>query len=852
MTSALPRSFPSLLIHPWIWRMAWRDSRRERRRLAVFAASIITGIAALVSVHALRATLERGLGLQARELLGSDLQVSARVPFDERARAAFAGVSVDADYETNFTTMMRFPSGEARLVQLRALGGKFPFYGPVETEPAESWSELREQAAPVIFLEPALLDQFGVSPGDAVGLGAVELPIRGTVRQTAPRTGRFAGFAPDVYANRAAVEATGLLDRTSLAGHHAHLKLPPGSDPQQAAAELVRLFPDAGWEMETPDSRREQLGDVLARFEQFLALIALFSLVLGALGVASAMQAQIRRRRASIAVLRCLGLSPQGALAVYFVQASVIGLAATLVGTALGVLLHIAIVAWFREALPVALGILPAAGVLLRTAAAGFLACLGFALLPLLQVRDIPPLAVLRDQAGAPSRRRATLRAVPVAVSLFVLLATLSFPGTGNLQRGLAFPAGLAGVFLLLLLSGKALILAARHSSRAPFGYLARQGIANLFRPQNQTLLFVVSLGLGVCLLALTLLARAQILRQIDVAEASAGPNLYLVDVQPDQTEELRTLLGRQGLPVLESAPMVAMRLVSVGGRDVRELRDEGKMPEWVLRREFRSSYRASLNDTERTVEGRWPPAAHPDRPVPLSLETGMARDLGMGLGDRLVVNIQGRRLEAEVVHLREVDWSRFNLNFFMLFPPGVLDDAPGFHVMTTRLPEDTTSGRLQAAVAGQFPNVSAIDLSLVLETVRSLLGRVAQAVQVLSAFTVVAGLFIMAGIFLNGRDQRAHDAVLLRTLGASTRQLRAILCMEFGTLGLLAAVAGGLLAVGAHALVARFAFSAEPVFPLLPLGALMAFAVVLSLLMGAVFSRGVCRTAPLSILRKE
>jgi len=853
MTPALPGSFLRLAVHPWIWRMAWRDSRRERRRLAVFAASIVIGVAALVSIHALRATLERSIALQARELLGSDLSVSARAPFDDHARAALAAETVAADYETNFTTMMTFPSGEARLVQLRVLDGLFPFYGPVATDPPEAWSALREQTAPVVFLEPALLDQFGLAIGDDVRLGDAALTVSGTVRQTAPRTGRFAGFAPDVYVNRTALAATGLLDRTSLAGYHAHLQLPPGTDPSRVATRLTALFPEAGWEIETPDSRREQIGAVLDRFEQFLALVALFGLVLGAIGVAGAMHAQIRRRRPSIAILRCLGLSSRGALAVYFVQAAALGLLATLAGALLGVALHAGLVAWFREELPVALSVLPPATVVARTTIAGFLACLGFALLPLLQVRDIPPLAVLRASAGGAGRWRSVGRALPVVLFLFALLAGLSLLGSASLTRGLAFPLGLAAVFALLAGAGQLLILAARATARAPLGYLARQGLANLFRPQNQTLLFVVSLGLGVCLLTLTLLARAQILRQIAVTEAGTGPNLYLVDVQPDQTAGVRDLLAERDLPVLESAPMVAMRLVSVNGTGVRELRDEGRVPAWVLRREFRSSYRETLNDTERGIAGTWPPAAwDPASPVPLSLETGMAGDLGVGLGDRLAVNIQGRLLAAEIVHLREVDWSRLNLNFFMLFPSGVLEDAPGFHVVTTRLPEGTTSGRLQADIAETFPDISAIDLSLILETVRQLLGRVAQAVQILSAFTIVAGALIMIGIFLNGREQRAHDAVLLRTLGASTRQLRTILCVEFGALGFLAALAGAALALAAHVLVARFAFSADPVFPIAPVAAILTGAAALSVLMGALLSRGVCTAPPLSILRRE
>ena len=534
-------------------------------------------------------------------------------------------------------------------------------------------------------------------------------------------------------------------------------------------------------------------------------------------------------------------------------QAAVLGILATVAGTLLGVALHAGIVAWFREDLPVALALLPPPGVVLRTASVGFLACLGFALLPLLQVRDIPPLAVLRHNSGGLGRLRLILRALPVGLFLFALLTLLSILGSTSLPRGLAFPLGLAGIFLLLLLAGQLLILAARRGAKASPGYLTRQGLANLFRPQNQTLLFVVSLGLGVCLLTLTLLARAQILQRIALTESGTGPNLYLVDVQPDQTNSVRALLAERQLPVVESAPMVTMRLVSVNGTEVRQLRDEGRVPAWVLRREFRSSYRTTLNQSEREIAGQWPPAPwKPDAPIPLSLETGLAENLKVGLGDRLAVNIQGRTLEAEIVHLREVDWSRLNLNFFMIFPPGVLEDAPGFHVVTTRLPEGTTSGRLQAAIAEKFPNISAIDLSLILATVRELLGQVGQAVQVLSAFTVAAGLFIMTGIFLNGREQRVHDAVLLRTLGASTRQLRNILCVEFGVLGFLAALSGSLLALGAHLFIARFALSAEPVIPLGSVVLVLCGAAALSMLMGGLLSRGVCHAPPLSILRRE
>lgn len=815
---------------------------------------MVAGITALVTIQSLRASLDRGIGLQARELLGSDLLVSARQPFDGPSRETFAKLADAVSYETNFTTMLSFPGSGARLVQLRAVEGGFPFYGTVLTDPEGAWREISTSRHPVVLVEPALPVQFGRSTGDDILLGSAQLRIDGTVRQAAPRTGRFAGFAPDVYVNRTALDATGLLDRTSLANYHAHLRLPDGGAPAATAERLQTMAGERGWEIETPADRREQIGNVLDRFERFLSLIALFSLVLGAIGVAGAMQAQIRRRRTSIAVLRCLGLSSSGALAVYLAQAAALGLASTIAGTLLGTALHSGIVWWFRDELPLSLALWPPAIVVARSAAAGFLACIGFALLPLFAVRDIPPLAVLRNAPDGTTRRNRWRRIFPVGAALFALLVWLSLGGQTPLRHAFAFPVGLLVVFLLLALAGRALITATRSVPLLPGGYLLHQGLANLGRPQNQTLLFIVSLGLGVFLLSLTVLARAQVLRQIEATAAGTGPNLYLVDVQPDQTRGVEELLAADGLPVMENAPMVAMRLDSVNGRDVAELLAEDRVPAWVLRREFRSSYRDRLNPTERTIAGTWPPpaASVAPSPVPLSLETGMAEDLGVGLGDRIVVNVQGRKLETVIVHLREVDWSRLNLNFFMLFPPGTLEGAPGFNVFTTRVPEEVSSGRFQALLARGFPNVSAIDLRLILETVRNLLDRVAQAVQILSVFTLVAGTLIMAGIFLNGRDQRMHDAVLLRTLGASTRQLRAILGVEFGVLGALASAAGCSLALLAHAAVARFVFDAAPVFPWLHLGAVTMGALSLALLMGAWLSRGVCQSPPLTILRGD
>lgn len=836
---------------PWAWRMAWRDSRTRRRRLLVFALSIAAGIAALVTIHSLRASVDRAVSTQAKSLLGADLQISSRQPFsaaDVEGVGQWAGA---LSREVSFTSMMHVPAADAaRLVQVIAHEDGFPFYGEIETEPADAWA--RHRSAGGVLLEPALLEQFQIGVGDVVELGESELEVVGVITRSIGGT-RFASFAPSVMLRFADVEATGLAGDRSLARHRMNLMFDDGVAASTTGL-LRERFADRGWRFETPDSRAEMLGDALDNLQQFLGLIGITALVLGAMGVAGAIHAHVSRSIPSVAILRCLGCPRRLAFSIYLVQAGVLGLAGALAGVAAGVGLHLLILTFYQDQLPLAVEVAPVWPVVLRTGVIGAAVCLAFALLPLWRVRGVSPVEVLRRLPSGAARggRAATALLVLPLLGLLVWLATLD---GGGWQRALLLTAALVLAFVLLAGLAYGLARVARRVLRPGWPFELRQGVANLHRPHNQTLMFTLSLGLGTFLILTIFLARGQVLQRIDLTDLADSPNLYLVDVQPDQVDGVRALVEELGLPVLESAPMVTMRLESVRGTPVRELEQTGQVPRWVLTREFRSSYRDHLNPTETLVAGQWhPQPADASGVVPVSLEQDIAGDLGVGLGDRMVMDVQGIPIEIEVASLREVDWSRFNLNFFMLFPPGVLEHAPGFHVVTTRTGEGRAAdaGALQRRLATEFPNVSAIDLTLILDTVRSLLDRVAGVVQVLAGFTVVAGLAIVVGALLNGRDQRRRESVLLRTLGASSRQVRRILVVEAAALGLVSALAGALLAAAAHAGLAVFVFESTPWPPLMPVLAAATIGVAISVLAGLALSRGVCHASPLAILRHE
>jgi putative ABC transport system permease protein len=839
----LPGNLVTALFHPWTWRMAWRDSRSQRLRLVIFSLAIVSGIAALVAIHSLKASVERGIATQAKALLGSDVQITSRRAIAEEDYHRLKGMSSRASRETSFPSMVKFPNGSARLLQIRGVEGDYPFYGKVETNPPDAWQRL--QAEPGILLEQAMLDQFQARPGDLVQLGESRLPILGVVVKPAPRASRFSGFAPEAYVRLSEVMKTGLLGTNSMSSHAVHLELPPGKSAEEAKVRIRADFAETPWRLETPEDRRENLGDALDNFQRFLGIIALASLVLGAIGVAGAVHAHVSRRVPAIAILRCLGCPRHLACAIYFAQAGALGLVGAIIGAFLGIALQTGVLLAFRGKLPLEVNPSPEWMVVAQTTAAGFAVCCGFALLPLLKIRRISPAVTLRSGATLEGR---PLRAIPIYLLLAGLLVLLALNNDPDWKRALALIVGLAVAFAVLALVARVLMAVTRRLVRPGWPYLLRQGISNLHRPRNQTLLFLLSLGLGTFLLVTILLAGNLINRRLDINQSAESPNLYLVDVQPDQVDGVKQVLARQGLPLLESAPMITMRIESVRGVPVREAKG---IPRWVARREFRSTYRDYLNPTETVVAGEW----HKTIPtggglVPLSLEEQIAKDMRLSIGDEITLDVQGVPVAARVTSLRKVDWSRFNLNFFMVFPPGVLEDAPGFHVVTTRTASPAQSGGLQRALVGPFANVSAIDLTLILDTVRDILGKISAVVSVLAGFTVLAGLPILIGTLLNGRDLRLRESVLLRTLGASAKQVRAILTIEYAALGLLSAVTGVALAVAANAALAVYLFKTDP----WPEAGILAGAffttISISVAGGLLLSRGVCNHPPLEILR--
>lgn len=835
----------------FVLKTAWRDARQQRRRLFLCALSIVFGVAALVAVDSFAANLTRALDAESRALLGADLEITSRSGFDEQAEWLFDVIGGTQARETRFASMAYFPkAGQTRLVQVRALGGGFPFYGKFETEPpGMNPAQMNE---PVIVLDPLILVQYGLERGDLVRLGEVDFTIVAALVRV-PGEAAFAGlFAPRAYIPLSQLEATGLVGTGSIVFHRvyfAELDRPAGDIADTHAAR----FAEARLEAETVVDRREEVGEPLQNLTNFLSLVGFVALLLGGVGIAGAVQAYLERKRETVAILRCLGSRARSAFGVFFVQIAGIALVGAVAGALFGVLCQAALPRLLAPLLPFELNFFIHLPSVLAGVVYGFITAFLFGLFPLLPLRRISPLQAIRAGFEAGPRQREPL-ALLLGLVATVALAAFCMSRTEVGWHGLVFAAGL-GLVTLVLWQVAVLLKFVLKRFFKPSHFLVRQASANLHRPNNRTVYLGVSLGVGTFLIFTLVLIQSGLLQQTNIAARSNDPNLLFFDVQSDQYTGLEALLGERNLDIMEAAPVVTMRLSEVAGRPVSTIKNDPDrtIDEWILNREWRSSYRGELGSAETLVGGDY--VAHWDglkEPVPISLEADMAGDLGLGIGDFLTFDIQGVPVEVEIRSLRKVDWTELRPNFFATFPLGVLEGAPQWWIAVARSPDVETTVAVQAELFRKYPNISAVDLNVVINALQNIFGRINFAIRFMGLFTAITGIIILANAVTTSRDQRIRESVLLRTIGASGGQIRVILALEYALVGFVAAVIGVGLALLASAALGIWVFKVDFALPLGLVAGAVAAVTALAVGTGMLSSRGIASHPPLAVLRRE
>jgi putative ABC transport system permease protein len=861
--------------------LAWRESRSPRRLLLMMA-SVTAGVAALVAIGSFTRNLQTSVREQARALLGADLAMGSATPFSPRAETQIAGIVQSARAGgkeplvarvVSFAAMAYVPrTAGARPVQVMAIDGAFPFYGTIETAPAGGWPRLGEGGG--VLVDPSLLSVFDARVGDTLSLGDARLEIRGTVVNYPGDVGIRSALGPRVYLSGRDVERTGLLRFGSRARYDVYVKVPSGVDAQRLAdRNRVRLASERT-SIRTVSEDQRSLNNSLGRLGRYLSLIGLVALLLGGLGVASAVRALMKKKMETIAVLRCLGATAGQIFAAYLLQAVALGLAGSVLGAAIGVALQYLLPRVMRGLLPVDVAFSPSPAAIAGGLALGAWVAGLFSLLPLLSIREVPALAVLRRAFEPPPRGRRDWRR-PAAVLVLVLsvvgLSVLQAPSPG---AGLAFAASI-GVALGALWGAAVLLMkAVRRLFPTRWPYVWRQGLANLYRPANQTAMVILALGFGAFLLDTVYLVHHNLLRDLRVGSTRERPNLALFDIQPDQRDGVLALVRREGLQAGAPVPIVPMRIASLKGRPAGALLAEGtaaappgegrgeprpgQPSRWTVRREYRSTYRDTLGSSEKLVAGaQWAPGSwrspHPaNEPVPISLEEGLAKEMGVGIGDLVTWDVQGVAIPTRVASLREVEWARFEPNFFVVFPEGPLESAPQTFLTLTRVADAGHRARLQRSVAEAFPNVTALDLAQVQEVIERVIARVSLAIRFMALFSLAAGVVVLLGAVAASRDQRIREGVLLKTLGATRAQVARVILAEYLSLGTLASVAAlGLSLLGGWALL-HFLFEAPFAVPAAPLFAFSAGVVALTATIGLWSARDVFARPPLEALRAE
>jgi putative ABC transport system permease protein len=834
----------------WIWRFAARDTRGNRGRLLLFVSSMVLGVAALVSINSFGDNLRAAIDAESRTLLGADLSIESSTRFNDRVEAIIDSLGGTQSRRTSFASMAYFPrTASSRLVTVRGNEPGFPFYGAVETDPPEAATSYFDTGGALI--DGTLMQQYGITLGDSMRIGYMSYRVEGRLLQTPRESAAVMLFSPRVYVPLARLDTT-LLAAGSRADYEVYFRFTDGRDADAAIEPLQDELRSYRVGTDTVEEERENWNEALTNLYRFLGLVGFTALLLGSLGVASSISVYVRQRIQTIAVLRCYGASIRSTIWIYVLQASGMGVFGALVGSAVGIGIQTLIPRVLSDFLPVDVVFRVSWTAVLMGSAIGLGVTLLFALLPLLSLRHVSPLSAIRSGVeNAPRRRGASWWATVGVIGLGTTGFAVAQAPTPAM--GIGYAAGILVVFLLL--AGTAKLLMALLSRRPPAGvsYTIKQGMANLYRPNNQTLTMMLALGLGTFLVTTMLVSERTLVSQITVVGDADRPNLIFYDIQPPQVEPVRALIEGEGLQVLEQTPIVTMRIHAVKGRTVQELREDSTArATWAHRREYRSTYRDRLTDSETLVAGTFTPVWTGEGPIPVSVEQDVADELEVDLGDPIVFDIQGIQVPAVVGSIRTVDWRRMQTNFFIVFPDGSLDAAPALHVIMTRTETEEASGNVQSAVVRALPNVSAIDLSLILSTFDAIFSRIAFVARFMALFSVLTGLIVLAGAVLISRFQRIEESVLLKTLGASRKTVLQIMSVEYLVLGLAASLTGILLALVAGWTISLFVFEAPLSVPFGSVGIIMASVVVLTLVIGHLNSRGVYDRSALDVLRNE
>lgn len=840
--------------------LAWKESRTARRRLLLYMSSISLGVAALVAIDSFASNTQRSVREQARALLGGDISLTSRQPFSKRLTTQLDSLQqrgVRLADVTTFTSMALVErTGGTRLAQIRGVTPGYPFYGEILTQPAGQWARL--QSGRFALVDPALLLAVNGHVGDTLALGFARFIIIGTLVSVPGDVGVSSAIGPRVYIPARYVDETSLLLFGSRSERETLVKLPPDLPPQRFLFQIKPSLDSSQVRARTVAETEFNLTQAIDQLRDFLSVIGLVALLLGGIGVASGVNAFVMRKIDTVAILRCLGATSGQVLGIYLVQAVVMGFLGAAAGAILGIGVQLLLPRVLAEFLPVDVRITVESGAVATGLLVGVWVALVFALRPLVALRNVSPLQTLRRESDAAALRGAAFDPVRVLVALVVVLsiAALGVARAETVQQGLGFAAGIGIAVGFLYVTAAALSASARRVVRPNWPFVLRQGVAALYRPGNQTRSVVLALGFGVFLMSTIYQVQRNLLRTVTVKLEASRANVVFFDVQGDQGDPLDSLIRAKGYTVVQRTPMVPMKISSVNGVPAAQLATDTvngrRRPGWAARREFRSTYRDSLVPSEKIRSGKFHTGGSRPPALPeVSVDVAIANDLRLKLGDTITWDVQSVLVPTRVTSFREVNWTRFEPNFFVVFESRALDKAPKQFVVLADVRGDAAVARLQRDVVERFPNVASLDLTLIQQTVGRVLGKVTAAIRFMAALSLALGIPVLFSAVSATRRERLREGVLLKVLGATKRQVGRIMLAEYLLLGGLGSLVGVVLSVGGAWGLMHYVFK-QPFSPALaPALAVALLMIGIAVSIGMLTGRDVFRETPMAALRE-
>jgi len=829
--------------------MAWRDSKASFKKLSLFMASILLGIAAVVSIQSFSENLKLNIEQQSKSLMGADFIIDSRHKPNEKVQKIIDSLGGANAREINFSSMGLFPkNGATKFLQIKGLEGGFPFYGTMETEPALAAKTYQNTGGALV--DATVMLQYGIEVGDSIKIGNITLAIAGSLKSAPGSTSFSNSVAPPVYIPYRFIEKSGLIQIGSRVEYQYYFVASPNLDLDEFNAKLDPILDAEGADLDTHSDTSKRMSRSYNNFGIFLNLVAFIALLLGCVGIASSVHIYIKEKLRTVAILKCIGATRKQTFLIYLIQIMAMGFVGGLIGSLGGILLQELFPYLLDDILPFDIQISISFAPIIMGMLLGIFMSILFALLPLLGTWYVSPLRVLRIEEE--KIKKPQFASVIVIGSILLFLFLFSLWLLNDWKYALFFIIGILVTFLILTGITLLFIKGLKKYFPSSWGFCARQSLLNLFRPQNQTVILILAIGVGTFLISTLYFTKDLLLTKLSFEKNSNNPNIILLDVQNDQKEEVALSLGN----VIDNIPIITMRVHSIKGRLVNDIRKDtsSTISEWMLNHEFRVTYRDSLIGSEKITSGTWVAKDTLDgiSPVAISIAQNVSRDGQIKIGDNITFNVQGVLMKTKVANIREVDWGRMQLNFSIVFPTGILEDAPQFNVLSTHTENEQTSAKLQNELIKKYPNISIIDLRQILTLVESVLVKISWVINFMAFFSIFTGIIVLIGAVRTSKYQRIKENVLLRTLGATSKQILKIMALEYMYLGILGSLSGIFLSLISSQLLAWFVFDLSFTPSLIPFLVLFPGITLLVLLIGIGNSQSVLKSPPLQVLRNE